>query len=194
MNRTLGIAVGAALCVAAGLFAQTLSTNPDIATLETTADACGNGGKLQGTAEILTTEGPHGVVLLRFRVGMIEKWTVEKALVAVHLASAANPAANLAEEPPSQIMVSAVTAPWTEGSTQAPSFPPGKLAKTRKLQNNWLTFELPPEIAQQLASGAASSLAITVPEGRPLAVHSRRTGQFMPYLLVRGKRPVPGQL
>ena len=182
MKRASGITVCAALWIASGSKAQSVFTSPDIATVETTADASVHHGKLQGTAEILTAEAPRGLLLLRFRTALIENWEVDKAVVAVHLAAE--------QEPPSEISVAGVTASWTENCAQPPLFPRGTLVKTRKLQNGWLSFEIPSEIALQFASGAATSLAIAVPEGNPLTVHSHRSGQFMPYLLVRGKRPI----
>ena len=183
MNRLSVMVASMALSLVPGSVAQNLSTSPDIATIETTADASVQNGKLQGTAEILTAGQPHAFILLRFRIALIEKWEVGKAVVAMHLAAV--------EEPPSEILIAGVSAPWTEGSAQPPLIRQGSLVKTRKLQNGWLTFELPSEIALQFASGAAASLAvITVPGGNPLTVHSHRSGQFMPYLLVRGKRPV----
>ena len=182
MNRISVVAACMALWMVSGSVAQNLSTNSDIATVETTADASVQAGKLQGTAETLTAGEPNGFILLRFRIALIEGGEVGKAVVAVHLAAA--------EEPPSEILIAGVTASWTEGSAQPPLVPPGTLVKTRKLQNGWLTFEVPSEIALRFASGAATSLALTVPEGNLLTVHSHRSGQFMPYLLVRGKRPI----
>jgi len=171
------------VCVAT---AQSLSTDPNIATVETTADASVHGGKFDGTAEILQASGAHDSVLLRFRTALIEKWTVQKAVVAFHTPKGA--------AVPTRVMVAAVRESWNQGSVTPPHFGEGASVATRALKDDWVTFELPASIANQLASGESASIAISVAEGDQLSVHSRRTVQFSPYLLVRGQKLLVKQL
>jgi len=172
-----------ALLAVPALWAQSLSSGADIATVETTADAVIHGGQLEGTAEILEASGPGDAVLLRFRTALIERWTVRKAVVAVHVPQGA--------VPPAQVVVSGVADEWTQGSLTAPRLGARTTVATHALKDDWVTFEVPLKIAAGLANGQYASIGISVPKGGHLAVHSHRTGQFMPYLLVRGERLDP---
>ncbi len=158
-----------------------LSTSPELATVETTADGSEHGGKFDGVHDILTASGSQDAVLLRFRTALIERWSVEKAVVVLHIPNG--------EATPDFVKVAVVSAPWTESSSVAPPRATGIPVPTRKLQQGWFSIELPPEMSRQLAVGTAASLAFSAKDGARLAVHSRRTGQFMPYLLVRGHAP-----
>ncbi len=181
--RRLGLAGFLWVCVAT---AQSLSTDPNIATVETTADASVRSGRLDGIAEILQASGPRDAVLLRFRTALIEKWTVQKAVVAFHTPKGA--------AVPERVMVAAVRETWNQGSGTPPHFGEGVSVATRALKDDWVTFELPASIANQLASGQAASIAISVADGNHLSFHSRRTVQFTPYLLVRGEKPLVNHL
>ncbi len=165
-----------ALLALPALWAQ----SPNIATVETTADAFIHNGKLDGTAEILEASSPTDAVLLRFRTALIEKWSVRKAVVAFHVPKGT--------EPPTQVIVSGIEEAWTQGPSKPPRLAEGVPAPTHPLKDDWITFEVPPKIAAALASGQYASIAISVPTGAHLSIHSHRTGQFMPYLLVRGER------
>ncbi len=170
------------LLLAAQQSPPNLLTSGEFATVETTADGSAHSGKFDGSQEILTAAGPDDAVLLRFRNALIESWSIQKAVVAVHV-----PPEALV---PAQITVFPVSAEWTEGSATAPNLKAGMAVPTRTLKAGWITFELPAAVARQLASGAVSSIAISVAAGQSISMHSRRTGQFAPYLLVRGEAPL----
>ncbi len=168
-----------ALLAVPALWAQSLPSGAQVATVETTADASIHAGKLNGTAEVLEASGPGDAVLLRFRTALIEKWTVRKAMVAFHVPKGV--------AVPEQVMVSGVEEAWTQGSVAAPRWGTGVAVATHPLKDDWVTFEVPLEVAVGLARGQYASIAISVSGEAKLAMHSHRTGQFMPYLLVRGK-------
>ena len=154
----------------------------EVATVETVADAVSRGRTLNGIAETLSISGVGDAVLIRFRTALIERWGIVKAVVAFHVPDGA--------VPPAELLVTAVRAAWTESSTAVPELPPGKPAAIQRMKDGWCTFALPREINLALATGAAQSIAITVPAGSTLSLHSRRTQQYMPYLLVRGNGPL----
>ena len=154
----------------------------EVATVETIADAVAHGQTLNGSADTLSISAPGDAVFLRFRTALIERWGIQKAVVAFHLPEGTMP--------PAELLVAAVRAPWTESSTAVPEFAPGKLVAIQRMKDGWCTFALTQEINLALATGAAQSIAITAPAGSRLSIHSRRTQQYMPYLLVRGNGPL----
>lgn len=174
--------VSSVLNLMPAVFLMASVTTGEIATVETTADAAFAGGKLEATKDVLTVSGPNDAVLIRFRTSLIKRWSIQKAVIALHVAEN-SPA-------PSEVIVGVTFGQWTESSSTPPQLTSGDTEPVRTLKDGWISFELPAKVATQLAFGHISSVSVSVPEGQRLSVHSRRTVQFMPYLLVRGSCPL----
>lgn len=150
--------------------------------MECTADAAVHGGKLSSSGEIDAFEEPGDFVLLAFRTSAVEGWAVSKAVIALHLAGRGTV--------PGSVAVAPITAAWNESARSAPAVGASVAVSARPLQDGWFSVELPPKVSEALAKGTALGVSLMAKDGEEFAIHSRRTGQFTPYLLVRGTRPV----
>lgn len=153
--------------------------------MECTADAAVHGGKLDSSHEIDAAGEVGDVVLLAFRTSAVERWTVAMAVIALHLAGSAMV--------PGSVAIAPITAAWNESSLRAPLQGASVDVSARLLQDGWFSVELPPRISEALAKGTAFGVSVMAKDGQAFAIHSRRIGQFTPYLLLRGARPLAGK-
>ena len=129
-----------------------------------------------GSARTLRLKGSEAVLLLSFRVAVIEGWKIHRATLLIHRASGGTPKG---------VGLSAVSIPWSEASPGA-ARPNSRYAfvPVTEAGEGWLRVEVPPALIEQLRYG----LAMIAGQNKAYEFHSRETVQYSPYLLVEGSR------
>jgi hypothetical protein len=147
--------------------------------LECTADAwyANRDSKWEGSAQTLKLTTSDDIILLAFRFAAIEHWKVEKAVIVLHLA---------AESRPAELMVSLTDTPWRESSSKPPPLRETGPAVEKVKPDGWISIPVPQAMAQALADGKATGLALSSKQARQI-FHSRETIQYSPFLAVIGK-------
>jgi hypothetical protein len=149
--------------------------------LECTADGwyANHDSKWEGSSQTLKLAAADDVILLAFRVAVIEHWKVEKAVIVLHLAAASQPA---------ELMVSLIDSPWRESSSKPPSLREASPTVEKIKPDGWISIPVPQPMAQALADGRATGLALNSGKASQI-FHSRETIQYSPFLAVVGKPP-----
>lgn len=147
----------------AGVFACVLTLHAETALLECTADI-----RFDKPGHVLT-----------FRVGAIEHWKIEKAVLMLHVARGPESGT---------VQLALVTSPWNESSTTAPPAGDAVEANESVKPDHWVAIPVPAAMAQAVADGKASGIAVSGPQ----TFDSRRTIQFSPFLAVVGVKSSTG--
>ena len=149
--------------------------------LECVADAWYSrpASKLEGSGQTLTLDRKGGAILLAFRTAAIEHWTVEKAVIVLHLAAPSQPV---------EIEVSLTDIPWRESSLKPVPLRSTSPAVEKIKPDGWISVPVPQAMAQALADGKATGLALSSARANQI-FHSRETIQYSPFLAVIGKPP-----
>ncbi|MDQ6664729.1 MAG: hypothetical protein M3Z23_10085 [Acidobacteriota bacterium] len=125
---------------------------------------------LECTANARTAE----YFLVQFRVSAIQGWTVEKALLLLHVKDKA-----LRE----RVEVAPINRPWKESSAELPQLGKSVEAQEQPRPDGWISISLSPGMVQPLVLRTIYGFAIKIPS----RYDSRQTVQYSPYLVVQGK-------
>ena len=148
------------------------------AILECTADTwIAHGTRAAHGHDAVLTLGGEKPILLQFRMSAIEGWTVQKAVLLLHVSGNARPR---------KVLLAAIASPWKESATSPPALGKDVQADERIKPDGWIAIEVPPDLTQSLVDGKAFGLAIRLANGAPQQFDSRETIQFSPYLVVQG--------
>lgn len=116
--------------------------------------------------------------VLTFRMGAVEHWKIERAMLMLHLA---------AKSEPVEVRLAPVLSPWNEASRDLPATGEASTAKEIAKPDDWVAIPIPADMAQLLTDGKATGIALTVPAGER-RWHSRRTVQYSPFLAIVGEK------
>jgi hypothetical protein len=149
--------------------------------LECVADAwySQNDSKLDGSGQTLKLDGSGGAILLDFRNAAMEHWKVEKAVIVLHLAEPSQPV---------DLAISLTDTPWRESSLKPPHVSEASPTVEKVKPDGWISIAVPQAMAQALADGKATGLALSSPHATQI-FHARETIQYSPFLAVIGRPP-----
>ncbi len=125
---------------------------------------------LECTANTRTQE----YFLVQFRVSAIKGWTVEKALMLLHVSGKASQGS---------VEIAPIDAPWKESQADVPPLGKSFEAQERSRPDGWVSISLSPEMVQPLIDRKSYGFAIKIQR----RYDSRQTIQYSPYLVVQGK-------
>jgi hypothetical protein len=151
------------------------------ALLECVADAwySQSDSKLDGSGQTLKLDGSGGAILLDFRNAAMEHWKVEKAVIVLHLAEPSQPV---------DLAISLTDTGWTESSLKPPHMGEASPTSEKVKPDGWISIAVPRAMAQALADGKATGLALTSAQATQV-FHSRESIQYSPFLAVIGRAP-----
>lgn len=113
--------------------------------------------------------------LVQFRVSAIQGWTVEKALLLLHVGGKASR---------QRVEIAPILSLWKESSPIVPSLGKSTLIEEQPRPDGWVSISLPLEMVQPLIDRKSYGFAIR----KRNRYDSRETIQYSPYLVVQGKR------
>jgi hypothetical protein len=137
--------------------------------LECTADTFVPG--LNGSQEVLKIDAGH-TLLLAFRMGAVEGWRIQKAVLLLHRAELSKPM---------DIHIAPVQGVWNERTQEVPVLGAFQPAQERSKPDGWLAIPVPPEFLRKGATGIAV-------RGSEQKFHARESAQFSPYLAIQGTK------
>lgn len=137
--------------------------------LECTADTSVPG--LHGSEEVLKMDDDR-TLLLAFRMGAVEGWRIQKAVLVLHLAEVSKP---------KELRIAPIQEAWNERTQTIPVLGTFRHAQERSKPYGWLTVPVPPAFLGNGATGIAV-------RGSGQKFHSRESAQFSPYLAIQGTR------
>ncbi len=173
------------------LFAVCAAARADNAILECTADTwiARSNGAAHGRESSLELS-VEKLILSQFRVSAIEGWTVEKALLLLHVSG---------DFRPGKVLLAPIASPWKESDAVAPALGKPVEAAEQSKPDGWIAVAVPRDLVQSLVTGKAFGLAVRLDGGetqKGAETHngaetqkfaSRETVQFSPFLVVQGK-------
>jgi hypothetical protein len=151
------------------------SASAETAMLDCLADAA-LAGKAQAATELRVADG----ILIDFQWQTVTSWRVTKATLLVHLAKGSAP-----------IILDVALAPDTWVEARTPSISEKRLKflaqKVETHPDGWIALDVPPSMVELAAEGKAHGFVVRDRvRAKERWLHTRRSGQYAPHLLVEG--------